>query len=96
MPPSPHPATALPYGWEHRPIVALPREARAALCPTPRILRPTSAVSPVGRARQADALLRSVRTARDGRRNDVLYWAARRALDEGHAEALLDLMEVTD
>lgn len=90
-PPSLHPATGQPYWWEHRPVAGLPRQAQDALRPPVRIGRPAAApVSTSGRARQAIALVRAVQTAPDGRRNDTLFWAARRALAEGHHDAVVD------
>ncbi|MEP7021166.1 MAG: hypothetical protein ABI808_10965 [Pseudonocardiales bacterium] len=41
----------------------------------------------------AAALIRTVREGTDGNRNNVLFWAARRAVDENLGEQVLDLIE---
>jgi len=90
VPPSVHAETGQPYRWEHRPIAELPTLARQALLPSFRSRRPGTAVSGSGRARRAAGLVRVVLDADDGERNNRLYWAARRASDDGHGELLLD------
>jgi len=93
MAPSLHPTTGRPYWWERRPIVELPWDACAALRPPARVRRAAIAASTLARARQAAALVRSVQAAHDGRRNDVLYWAACRAFEEAHGEQLVSELE---
>jgi hypothetical protein len=91
MPPSVHPVSGQRYRWVLRPPVALPEAAITRLrAPARPPRRAAAAVSPGGLGRRAEALLRAVADAPEGRRNAVLYWAARCALDEGHDEALLD------
>jgi hypothetical protein len=93
MPPSLHPDTGRPYRWDHRPVAELPPNAIAAIRPPVRVHRPISVLSTLGRDRQAAALVRTVQAAPEKKRNDTLYWAARRTLEEGHGERLFDELE---
>ena len=90
VPPSIHPASDRPYCWTTDPIVQLPGYAVQQLRPVaqPRVERATKTS---GKA--ADALIRAVATAPVRKRNDTLYWAARRALEEGHDGHVFDQLE---
>ena len=90
MPPSPHPATGHPYRWWPRPPMALPELAVAAMLPAPPRLRPTSTRTT---SSSAEGLVRVVAEAPEGRRNDLLYWAAKKAVDEGYDGHVLEEIE---
>lgn len=92
LPPSPHPATGNPYRWIWRKPVPLPDRAVEMLRAPVRVARPALVLSSEGMGRKADALVRAVAAATVGERNAVLYWAVRRALDEGHDPGVLDLI----
>ncbi|MBA3293906.1 MAG: bifunctional DNA primase/polymerase [Geodermatophilaceae bacterium] len=87
VPPSVHPATGLPYRWEHHEIAVLPTWLRMLLRPMTVVrpsLNPTSSGGP--------ALVGFVHTLADGNRNRGLFWAACRAVECGNL-ALLDDLE---
>jgi hypothetical protein len=77
-PPSLHPATGEPYRWEHRPVAATSHRLRELLRPAPRPIN-----IPRRSGGNGDGLLRTVAAAVEGTRNDVLYWAARCAVEDG-------------
>lgn len=89
VPPSLHPDSGKPYRWIKRPVVDLPERAVQALRRPPCRPLPRSITSE-GIDHQADALIRAVANAPEGRRNHLLYWAACRALEEGHAVGVLE------
>jgi hypothetical protein len=88
-PPSIHPATGQPYQWGNHPIARLvapvPYKLRELLRPTPRpvTVHPDNGDNGAG-------LIRAVAEAMEGTRNDILYWAARRARDEGILDQIAD------
>jgi hypothetical protein len=98
VPPSIHPATGLPYRWDDRPAASLPPRLQELLTPLPPrpIAHSGSNGSAVG---SAIGLVRVVVGAPEGNRNNVLYWAACRAAENGilnnHVEALLINAAVT-
>lgn len=87
LPPSIHQATGKPYRWGEPlcHILDLPYRLRDLLCPPPRVSRVPVArhgnVNPSG-------LLRVVRDARQGQRNNALFWSAARAAENGILETL--------
>ena len=78
VPPSIHPATGQPYRWESREPAALPYRLQELLTPLPRPIFRTS-----NRTTPAVGLVRSVAAAEEGNRNNVLFWAACRAAEDG-------------
>lgn len=80
VPPSVH-ASGERYEWTDAGAIApAPDYLRTLLTPPPvRVHTPSGTVSP----RVAEALLRVVREAPNGKRNDLLYWAASRAVEKG-------------
>lgn len=91
LPPSLHPATGQPYRWEHRPVAVLPPRAQLALRPAVRL----HVVASGRRLDRIDNLARVVLDAAEGNRNGALYWACRRAIDDG-ATSLADLQPLID
>ncbi len=87
VPPSVHPATGRPYVWEHHPIAALPPRALAALRPRPVPARTVR--TRTGRGSGA-GLVRTVQESSEGNRNEALFWAACRAVEDGLPESVLD------
>jgi hypothetical protein len=79
VPRSIHPATGQPYRWEEHPVGAVPVGLRELLRPAPQ---PVTTYVSNGDA-SAAGLVRTVASAPEGKRNDVLYWAARRAGENG-------------
>lgn len=76
LPPSVHPCGE-PYEWIDRaPVAAAPGWMTEALTPRPRLHNGGGTGGLAG-------LVRAMLNAEPGRRNDVLYWAARCALTEG-------------
>jgi hypothetical protein len=81
--------TTGPYRWRFDPMVYQPADAPAWLVDLARRERrrsdrlPAAVMSAAHGRRRLDALTRGVRRAPVGRRNNVLYWAVRRALEEG-------------
>ena len=92
VPPSIHPDSGRVYRWMTRPVVDLPEAAVTALRPPAprRQLANALASSPDAMGRKAEALIRAVADAPEGRRNGRLFWAACRALEEGHAPDVLE------
>ena len=84
MPPSIHPDSGEPYRWEERPPAALPSRLRELMRP---ISRPTyrGRIECTGRA-----LVDFVARQQPGNRNNALFWAACRAVDDGVLDALAD------
>jgi hypothetical protein len=78
LPPSVHPASGLPYRWENPEITITfpPLALRELIKPLPRPIH-THIDGTDG-----SGLLRAVAEAEEGRRNDVLYWAANRAQED--------------
>lgn len=87
MPPSPHPATGLPYRWERRAAARLSRYAVEALRPAERRIIAGSGVG------NGATLVATITSAPHGKRNDLLFWAARRAVEEGHPDLLDALVQ---
>ncbi len=86
MPPSLHPATGRPYRWldPNQPVAMLPAALAGLLrASPPRTTRPGITAAD---DRAMHGLARVVRQAAPGRRNDALYWAARRAAEQGRSE----------
>ena len=82
MPPSLHPATGKPYTWVNSNIAAanLPSSAVQLLTPAERRARvPGEKGNVVG-------LATTVANADEGSRNELLFWAARTAHEEGASE----------
>lgn len=80
--------TAGPYRWlrapEVTPLVDAPAWLLALLDrPAPRRVVRRGGTDPRTSRRQLDALARAIARAGTGRRNNVLYWAMRRAGEEG-------------
>ncbi len=88
VPPSLHPATGLPYRWEHHPIAVLPSWLRTLLRPISVLPRPgTLAGSSSG-----PGLVRFIDGLTGGNRNRGLFWAACRAVEAGNM-VLLDQLD---
>lgn len=85
VPPSLHHETGKPYEWIHRPIVALPEQARRVLTQVPRIAsRPTPLTGEFGPSYYSlEALLRVLNRYPVQGINSALFWTAHRALDSG-------------
>jgi len=80
MPPSLHPATGDPYRWVPNAIATLPDRIITTLTPPPRRARvPGEKGNVVG-------LANTVANADPGTRNELLYWAARTAHEEGASD----------
>ncbi|CAN5770861.1 hypothetical protein BH23CHL8_BH23CHL8_08240 [soil metagenome] len=77
------------YGWHRSPVdvgVAAAPEWLRGLAVAPRSAPPLATGRVLGPAQgeaRLAALARTVRSAREGRRNSLLYWAMRRAMDDG-------------
>jgi hypothetical protein len=78
-------ATGQPYGWEQQAVAGPPHRLRELLRPTPR---PVNVHCRNGG--DGAGLLRTVAEAQEGRRNDVLYWAACRAVEDGLIDQIED------
>jgi hypothetical protein len=85
LPPSLHPSTGKPYRWVigAKPV-DLPRTYVELLTPKPPKARPGGTLADTG------GLLHTVRSAGQGERNEVLYWAACRIVEAGGDEAVLE------
>lgn len=86
VPPSIHPSTGQPYVWHDADPAPLPLHLRELLRPDPPRTWPSTYT---GGQQGLDALVRVVADAVEGGqggtgRNDRLFWAACRALEEGH------------
>jgi hypothetical protein len=90
MPPSLHPATGKPYRWEAAEPVPLPPATRALL--QVRRRQPIRPTAPVTETRSL-ALAQFVSTRPEGQRNAGLFWAACRAVEDGHPQSTFDLLE---
>jgi hypothetical protein len=89
LPPSKHPETNLPYRWEVRPQVRLPREIVTLL----RVPKPMRVHAPaVTQPERVENLLKFVEGLRDGQRNEGLFWAACRAVEDNAAEEVFTLL----
>lgn len=77
VPPSLHLATGDPYRWELADVAALPTHLRWLLRPSPPVR------VPMARRGSGSALVRYVARHVDQGVNNALYWAARRAAEEG-------------
>jgi hypothetical protein len=77
VPPSIHPATGQPYRWEQHPVSAMTYRLRELLIPPPKPIFRRNGNAP------AAGLLRAVAEAPEGNRNNSLYWAACRAVEDG-------------
>ena len=77
LPPSPHPKTCVAYVWEHVvPLAPLPLALETACRPA---LDPPSrgqGVPPAQGDGAVKGLVRAVQTAPEGKRNNILFWAA--------------------
>jgi Bifunctional DNA primase/polymerase, N-terminal len=85
LPPSIHPATGEPYWWDHHPVAAPTHALRELLRPPPR---PVTVHR--GKGGNGTGLVRTVAEAPEGKRNDILYWAARRAVEDGLIDQIAD------
>ena len=97
MPPSLHPATGQPYRWELRDPVSLPLEV-IALLRRERESRPATppraGVDVSERmSRRALYLANYVSQLGEGNRNAGLFWAACRAVEDGHPQSTFELLE---
>lgn len=94
MPPSLHPVTGQPYRWEHRTPVQLPLSVVALLRPPqPKPLRRSSSTGTAALSSKAAYLARFVQSRPEGQRNAGLFWAACRAVEDGHPAETFDLLE---
>ena len=94
MPPSLHPLTNRPYAWEHRGAVPLPAPVIALLRPSPPPrAQPSERGNGAPLSARAVHLARYVETLAEGNRNAGLYWAACRAVEDGHGQETFDLLE---
>jgi len=84
VPPSLHPATGQPYQWIDADPVALPSWLREVLRPAPVRPRPVTRSTGDGRS-----LVEFVARQIESNRNNALYWAAHRAIENG----LLEIIE---
>jgi Bifunctional DNA primase/polymerase, N-terminal len=84
MPPSIHPTTGMPYLWEEHPAAAIPPKPRELLRPPPQ---PVHTFSGTG---DGAGLIREVAEAQEGKRHDVLVWAAFRARGDGILDQIAD------
>lgn len=91
MPPSTHPATGRPYTWENQPVTHLPRPIMDLITPPAPTRRRFTHQAPL--SERALHLVRYVSELKEGNRNAGLYWAARRAVEEGHAGDVFDMLE---
>lgn len=86
LPPSLHPATGNPYRWVPGKIARLPDPVKHLLTPKPRAPRPTSMRGNV------TGLANKVAYADPGSRNELLFWAARTAHEEGASEEAFETL----
>lgn len=84
MPPSLHPETGLPYLWCSHDAQPLPAALRELLRPPVRVPRP------MVRRGDSTGLVAFVATQVEGNRNDGLFWAACRAVEDGTLDELAD------
>lgn len=96
-PPSLHPATGLPYTWEGETPAHLPAPLVELLRPEParppRSARPSRHGASGDMFQKAAHLARVVEQAPEGKRNELLFWAACQALRDGHPPETFDLLE---
>jgi Bifunctional DNA primase/polymerase, N-terminal len=76
VPPSVHPTSGKPYRWESRPVAGLPPRLLALLRPIEKPERPKIKSS------NGAGLIRTVARAVEGKRDDTLFWAACRAVED--------------
>ena len=96
MPPSLHPATGEPYRWDYAPPAQLPLPLAHLLRPAPPRHRPSHSarrLSGSALATKATHLANTIQNAPEGKRNDLLFWAACQAIRDGHPDDTLDLLE---
>jgi hypothetical protein len=94
MPPSVHPLTGKPYWWEARTPVVLPFAVVALLRPPrPRQVHPTAHAGGGELSARALHLAQFVQNLPEGKRNAGLFWAACRAVEDGHPPLTFDLLE---
>jgi Bifunctional DNA primase/polymerase, N-terminal len=84
VPPSIHPASGMPYRWEHIPAASVPPKLRELLCPRPQ------QVNTFGDTKNGSGLIRAVAEAQEGKRHDVLVWASFRAQADGILDQIAD------
>lgn len=87
VPPSIHPATGHPYRWEGADVAALPSHLRDLLRPAPP--KPKPQFAGAGK-RSGQPLVDFVARHVHQGVNSALYWAARRAAEEGILDQLAD------
>ncbi|PRA79717.1 bifunctional DNA primase/polymerase [Microbacterium sp. MYb66] len=94
MPPSLHPSTGDPYRWEHHPVADIPAPLLALLRPA-TVRTPTHTATRQGVPLSARALhlVEAVQGAAEGKRNEMLFWAACQAVRDGHPPETFDLLE---
>lgn len=93
MPPSLHPATGRPYVWRQAPPAALPSAVVDLLRTIQRRTTLPRATAPAGTLdAKAAYLARFVEQLGEGERNRGLFWAACRAVEDGHPQASFDLL----
>ena len=91
-PPSVHPTGVL-YEWRHRhPIADLPAWVAHRVNPPPLPLPRIPARTGGDAGQKLAALADHVTAQGEGRRNDVLFWAACRAVEEGNTAGLAQLV----
>lgn len=90
MPPSVHPVTGNPYRWEQHEPSELPAALLALLRPPPTPLPHEARPDRQQSSDRANQLVRFVAQLPEGKRNDGLYWAACRALDNQAPPGVLE------
>lgn len=94
MPPSLHPLTGRPYWWEGRTPAQLPLAVVDLLRPPrPRQVHPTAPAGGAPLSARALYLAEFVQSRPEGHRNAGLFWAACRAVEDGHPPLTFDLLE---
>jgi Bifunctional DNA primase/polymerase, N-terminal len=99
MPPSTHPDTGKPYTWNDEFVRLLPQALSLWLQPPgapPKFADPRDAEEFHGPSAAAlDGILRKLMTSRNGERNKLLYWAARRLVENDYPEEAFDRLAHT-
>lgn len=94
MPPSLHPATGQPYWWDDRIPAQLPYAVVDLLRPPrPRQVQQARHVDALPLSGRAAHLAGFVQSRGEGQRNGGLFWAACRAVEDGHPADTFDLLE---